>query len=333
MHNLLLTSLLLSLLTISCQCERSKLNKIPLELNIERFEQELFEINEDSLQQSLPHLQQKYGTFFDLYCSGIIGVGTPEDEDFLDNLKDFLMADIVQESYEMAQEMFEKTDALKKQLTLAFKRHKLHFPNDTIPRIITYVSGFNQSIMLAENIIGVGLDKYLGEDYENYLLLGFYKYMIRNMTPQKLMSDIISFWAKGMFPYQVKNDELIARMIWEGKIHYFTKQLLPNEADSTIFGFTKTQQTSCQSNEGFMWLYLVENKLLFTGHPFTIAKFTEERPFTQEFSREAPGKAANWLGYRLVSKYMEHNKKISLKELMHNQNYRQILDQSAYNPR
>ncbi|MGL5913424.1 MAG: hypothetical protein ACRCZB_04610 [Bacteroidales bacterium] len=333
MRHLFLTSILLTILIINCQCERAKLSKIPLKVSIERFEQELFECDEDSLVGQISLWQQKYGEFFDFYCSGIIGVGTPENEDFLDNLKGFLMADIVQESYQMSQEIFDELTSFDKQLTLAFKRYKLHFPNDTVPRIVSYVSGFNQSIMLTQDIIGVGLDKYLGADYENYPLLGFYKYMIRNMIPEKLATDIISSWAKGIFPYQVRADELISRMIWEGKILYFTKQLLPNEADTCIFGFSKEQLTSCRSNEGFMWLHLVEKKLLFTGHPFTIAKFTEERPFTQEFSREAPGKAANWLGYRLVKKYMEQNDKITLKDLMLSNNYRQILEESGYNPR
>jgi hypothetical protein len=186
--------------------------------------------------------------------------------------------------------------------------------------------------MLAEGLIGIGLDKYLGADYELYGQLGFYKYVSRNMYPTKILSDVMRLWAEGNYPLQHNQNELLSHMVWEGKLLYFAKQMLPSHPDTTIFGFSKEQLMSCESNEGYMWLHLIENKLLFSTHPFTIAKFTQERPFTQEFSREAPGRAANWLGYRIVQQYMKRNG-ATLAELMQNDNYRKILEDSGYNPR
>ncbi|MDR3367151.1 MAG: hypothetical protein LBO71_09340, partial [Prevotellaceae bacterium] len=290
--------------------------------------------NPDSLREQVPALQQKYGDFFTYFCKGIIEVGLPQEAEFFDNLASFLGDYVVRTSYDEAQRVFPTDEALNAKLTDAFKRYKLHFPDAQIPNIVTYISGFNQSTMLAENVIGVGLDKYLGADYELYPQLGFYRYLARNMYPSKIPADVMDALAEAMFPYAAEpQDELLGRMLWEGKRFYFAKQMLPAEQDTAIFGFSKKELKSCHDNEAYMWLYLIENKLLFSTHAFTIDKFTRPRPFTQEFSHEAPGRAANWLGYRIISLYMARNSDVTLPQLMLDANYRQILEKSGYNPK
>jgi len=332
MKKIFFAATLLLTFCVSCQCERANLRKINLSVEVQRFDRDLFALDLDSLREQLPALQQKYGEFFTLYCTGIIGIGSPQDTDFYEHLHDFLTDEVVIESYETAQEIFPNLKTLSLELTDAFKRYKLAFPNENVPRAAAFVSGFNQSIMLLEDVIGVGLDKYLGDTCELYSQLGFYRYLIRNMYPDKILSDVMHSWAEGKFPYQAAQHELLGRMMWEGKLLYFAKQMLPNQPDTSIFGFSKMQLTSCESNEGFMWLHLIENKLLFSSHPFTIAKFTEDAPFTQDFSREAPGRAANWIGYRIVQQYMKRSGS-TLAELMKNNDYRKMLEDSGYNPR
>jgi hypothetical protein len=327
------TSSLLLTLCAGCGGESSKLAKINLTVEVQRFDKELLTLNPDSLPLQIPALQQKYGDFFTYYCRGIIDVGTPQDSDFFGYLADFLADDVVRESYREAQRVFPDGKALNAKLTNAFKRYKLHFPDSKIPSVVAYVSGFNQPIMLAEGAIGVGLDRYLGADYKLYQQLGFYKYMARKMYPAKIPADVMDALAEALFPYAPKQDELLGRMAWEGKRLYFVKQMLPADPDTAIFGFTQKELDVCHSNEEYIWLYLIENKLLFSTNAFTINKFTEDRPFTQEFSREAPGRTANWVGYRIISQYMKRNPSVTLPQLMLNSDYRQILEKSGYNPR
>jgi hypothetical protein len=301
---------------------------------VQRFDQELQALNPDSLRQQAPALQQKYGDFFAYYCKGIIDIGLPQDSGFFDNLAAFLGDDIVREAYKESQRAFPDSKELNAKLTDAFKRYKLHFSDAKIPAVVAYVSGFNQSIMLAENVVGVGLDKYLGADCELYPQLGFYKYLTRNMYPAKIPADVMDALAEAMFPYVAEqHDELLGRMLWEGKRLYFARQMLPAEQDTVIFGFTKRELDLCHDNESYMWLHLIENKLLFSTHAFTIANLTGARPFTQEFSREAPGRAANWIGYRIVDRYMKRNAGVTLPQLMLDNSYRQILEKSGYNPK
>ena len=353
MKKLLFFTALLLTLYVGCQTDRAKLRRVNLSVEVQRFDRDLFALDLDSLREQVPALQQKYGEFFRLFCTGIIGIGEPTDEDFLgnrhdfltdealdanfegsffDNLYDFLTNEVVSESFEAAQEVFVDMKWLNSELTKAFKRYTLAFPGDSIPDVIAYVAGFNQSIMLADGLIGIGLDKYLGADYELYDYLGFFRYVSRNMYPTKIPSDVMRSWAAGKFPMQTAQNDLLSHIVWEGKLLYFTKQMLPAHPDTSIFGFTAEQLKLCENNERFMWLQLIERKLLFSTHQFTIARFTQERPFTQDFSQEAPGRAANWLGYRIVQQYMRRTN-ATLVELMNNNNYREILEKSGYNPR
>lgn len=327
----LIVILLGALLLVSCNTKRTKLAKINLEVELQRFDKDLFGINDSIYDEQIAFLENRYGNFFGLFCQDIIEVGDPEDKKFKNSLNKFLSDTIVQESYEKTQEVFADAEWLNDKLTNAFKHFRLYFPNDSIPKIYSYIAGFNQSIILAEGVIGIGLDKYLGSDYELYTHLGFYKYLSRNMFPEKIPSDVMSSFAVGICPD--RSVDLLGKMIWEGKLLYFTKQMLPNEADTVVFGLTQEQVKLCLNNEAFMWNTLVEQKLLFSRHPRIIREFTEDAPFTAKFSREAPGKAANWIGYRIVEQYMKRNRDITLPQLLENQDYQQILEKSKYNPK
>jgi len=71
---------------------------------------------------------------------------------------------------------------------------------------------------------------------------------------------------------------------------------------------------------------------LFKTDYMTINKLTKDAPFTSYFPRESPGRAANWIGWQIVRKYMERHKDITLSQLMKETRYQKILDGSAYDP-
>jgi len=82
-----------------------------------------------------------------------------------------------------------------------------------------------------------------------------------------------------------------------------------------------------------MWQYLIENNLLFSADSFTKKKLMGEAPFTSYFSKESPGRAAVWIGFRIVESYMRHNRNITLEELMSDKDTRAILEKARYSPK
>ncbi len=201
--------------------------------------------------------------------------------------------------------------------------------------IYSCITGFNNSIIIGDSIIGIGLDRYLGADCEYYPRLEIYKYLSARMTPDYIVSDVMYGWAASEWDFDMLKypaDNVLSEMIHDGKLKYFEKCMLPETSDEIIFGFTTDQMKFCRNNESQMWQYLVENDMLFKTDQFVIRKLTGEAPFTSYFTNESPGRAAVWLGFRIVESYMMKNPGINIEELMKNTDIQEILEKSKYNP-
>jgi hypothetical protein len=109
--------------------------------------------------------------------------------------------------------------------------------------------------------------------------------------------------------------------------------MLPETDDAVIFGFTPDQFKFCRNNEDQMWQYLIENKLLFNSEQLTLKKLTGEAPFTSYFTKESPGRAVVWIGFRIVESYMMKNHDVSLEELMKDTDFQKILEKARYSPK
>src|SRR5690606_28684937 len=110
-----------------------------------------------------------------------------------------------------------------------------------------YISGFNQSVVTAENVIGISLDKYLGRDFGYYRLLNSTpQYKIMNMYKEKIVSDVAYAWGITEFEHTNKSTTLLDNMVHYGKLMYFVDALLPEMDDSLKIGYTDLQMKWCR---------------------------------------------------------------------------------------
>ncbi len=310
---------------------------IDVTVTIRRFEKDLFTPPPDSVIAHVPQLQKEYGIFFKRFVR-LLNIGRPGTVMFNELLKVFLSDNLNREVYQKVLNVYPDLHGLEEALTGAFRHYLYYFPGRKVPEVYTYVSGFNASLLIDEGILGIGLDRYLGDDVPYYDQLGIPKYMQRKMVPEKIPSDCMYAWASVEFPFQpagkdtMLTENVINRMIYEGKLYYFVKAMLPREKDEVIIGFTPEQMKWCRDNEEQMWAYLIEQKLLFRTDYMTINKLTRDAPFTNYFPRESPGRAANWIGWQIVRNYMKMHREVTLEELMTTANYQKILNESEYNP-
>jgi len=308
------------------------LKSINIKVEIKRFDRALFAVNPDHIEESIPQLANEYGSFFNLFGEGIIHIGKVEDAEFASYLESFITDKMVTETYKKVQKVYPNLDNLNAEFTDAFKRYHYYFPNRSIPKVYSFISGFNQSTVLADGLLGIGLDRYLGSDYINYPRLGIPKYSINDMKPSKITSDCMRAWAIGEFPFNDSIDNLVNNIIYEGKLMYFTTKMLPEQPDSLIFGFSPEQMKWCEKNEKQMWTYLIENKMLFISDSFIMNKYINDAPFTSGFSQESPGRAVVWLGYRIVRSYLKSNKDMTFQRMMMLRDYQKIFNSSRYRP-
>ncbi|MDR0737642.1 MAG: hypothetical protein LBF39_01055 [Prevotellaceae bacterium] len=302
---------------------------VPVTITVQRFDLDLRAAAFDTTQ--IPALRRSYGMFVEYFSAGLIGIGTSGSPEYARLLGDFARSSIIEEACRKVEAVFPDENALNEALTWGFKHLLYYFPDMPAPRVYSYVSGFNEAVMLTDSVVGVGLDRFLGDTCALYDQLGFPKYQQRNMHPARIPVVCLQSWLGSEYlPEGNGEGNFLQQMMYEGKLLYVTRKCFPQAADTLIFGFTKNQLTWCGHNEAGMWEYLLENKLLYVDSQFTIQKFTGDAPFTSAFTPEAPGRAVNWLAYRIVEKYMKRNK-ASFSELM-KCDAQIILKEARYNP-
>jgi hypothetical protein len=308
------------------------LSNIHIQQKFLRFDEDLFNSDFERLSDSIPFFQKKYGEFFDLFSIKIIKIGNTSNPAYSDLLKGFVTDYNMHQVYTAIDKEYKNTDTLKLKINNIFRHYKYYFPKMPIPTIITFVSGFNQSIVTTDTILAIGLDKYLGTNCPFYEHLGTPKYARVFMNKSQIPLDCAKAWAITQFPLSDSGSNLLANIIYQGKVSYFAQMLMPVAEDSSIIGMTGNQIQWCKENEGHMWTFLVENKLLFQSDFMMINKFIGEGPFTKDFGRTSPARAVVWIGWHIVSDYMRNNKNITLNALMHENDFQKILRLSKYKP-
>lgn len=330
--------MLLLLALVACKQEK----ELPKEKNydglvniqIQRFEEDLFSISPYGLADSISYLQQKYPVFFPLFTRMMLEIGRPEDEWFMESLTSFITDFTNYRLSSRVKEVYPDLKAVEQSLSLGFSNYEGYLPGKKAPRIFTCISGFNQSLVTADSLLAISLDKYLGAEDEFYLLLDppIPQYMRRSMRPEKIASDALQAWISTEYPFDERQTTLLSNMIYQGRTLYCVKRFLPGISDSLLWGFTQEQIDFCLQHERDMWMHLAEQKKIYNSEPFMIKQYTEPSPFTKDFSQESPGRAAVWIGYRIVVSYMNSQDDVSIEQLMNEATYQNILNLSKYNP-
>jgi hypothetical protein len=333
MRNIIIVACFI-LIFFSCKPNRFKVDtsSIEVHLKINRLEQWLFEKDPVSFENNLVKITDGHTDFFSIYTNYVLNIGTPESEGFRENLNFFLTDTVITRVADTSLILFSNIEEIENQLTKGFKHYKYYFPENEIPEIYTCLTGFNQSVFITDNGIGIGLDKYLGSDCVFYTYLGIPQYKTNNMHPQKIVPDLFYSIFMSDYPFMDSLSNLLSNMVYQGKAIYFIKSMCPTLPDSIIMGYTANQINWCKAHEPTMWTYLVENKLLYDTERLTLQRYVGDAPFTATFSDESPGRAGIWLGYKIVLSFMNKNPEVSLNELIALNNAQEILNKSGYYP-
>ncbi|HEY3390854.1 MAG TPA: hypothetical protein VGK38_14850, partial [Prolixibacteraceae bacterium] len=260
------------------------------------------------------------------------GLGKSTDSLYASYLNTFLTDSMRVMSKLKIESAFSDLTNIQNKLQDGFRHYKYYFPDKTIPQVFTIISGFNQSVVMTNNAIGISLDNYLGAKCPFYSMLGLPEYKRDNMYSSKIPCDVLYNWAISEFSFDESNTNLLSNMIYQGKMLYFLDAMFPDEPDSLKIGYRSEKLGWCNKNEAGMWTYLVEHKLLFNTDRMNIVRFIGPAPFTSVFTNESPGRTGAWLGWQIVRKYMKKNPAISLPSLMSDTDYQKILNDSGYSP-
>ncbi len=335
---LLLSISVICILLFSTSCHRDiydvNVSGIKLNISVKRLEQDLFRISPGHITDSISYLRMKYDGFMK-YFGYVLNIGEPGDSAWNSGLVNFCTDKQNYEIYLATDAVFHSLQKTEDGITDAFRHYIYYFPDKKIPGVFTCITGFNNSIIIGDSVLAIGLDRYLGTESKFYPQLGLYKYQIARMKPENIVPDCMYAWASSEWnskDMHYVQDNVLADMIHEGKLLFFVKCMLPRVSDNLIFGFTREQLEFCKKNEGRMWMYFVENSLLFSKDQLTRKKLIGEAPFTSYFSTESPGRAAAWVGFRIVESYMSQHSEITLDRLMADPDIQSIFENAKYRP-
>ncbi|EON75528.1 GldB [Lunatimonas lonarensis] len=252
-------------------------------------------------------------------------------ESFIEEIVQLHQDPGMQELYQEVSIHFADFSEIEEAIENAFKGIRYYYPDFQPPMVYTYLSGFTNDIYLTRDMIVISLDYFLPSDHR-FQPVDLPQYIRRRYDRDHLVPTLITAISAWYNESDLKDNTLLAEMIFYGKSYHFTKQILPCTPDEFIIGYTHEDILACYANEEIIYAHFIENELFYETSPFEIRKYTGEAPFTDEISLDAPGRIGRWLGWNIVDDYRQNNA-VSLPELMANNNVVDIFRRSGYRPR
>ena len=298
----------------------------PVKVNVHRYEWALFSIDREDFEGGLAAIASEFGFFLtDRYA---------EPQNVM-QLLNFVNDPILQEAYTASQKKYHDIEWITKGIADGYRRYRYFYPNTETVELYTYVSGYNYEEpvhFFDNNTLLVGLDNYLGANFDAYKKVQIPQYISARMDSVFLLPDIFHFLIAQNFEWNESPETLIDYMISSGKTYYFLDVLLPSANKEDKIGYSKEQWNFCKENEGQIWRYFIENNLLFSSNHKSLRSFILEAPFTADFSQQSPGRIGQWTGWQIVTAYMRNHPEVTLQKLMSDCDYKNILQTSGYKP-
>jgi hypothetical protein len=323
-----LTIILVILFSCNTANERRKadIGDISIErIKISRYEKALFNIGKSNLKTGLKNLQPQFPMFLD---------GDLEDSLNFLKIRNYLEDTLIVSVYNDCQLLYPDLSALEEELTSAFRYCKYYYPNTKTPDVYTYVSGFDYEypVQFFDHHLLIAIDMYLGADYHRYRNLGLANYVLRRFSKEYIVRDCFFAIAHSQIDQRKTGTALLDLMLSEGKKIWLAGIMQPELPGNILFDYSKNQWQWAKQGEATVWAFLIENEMLYSGEMQAVQKFISDGPFTSYFGAESPPRLGTYIGWKIISSYMDRHPEITAEQLIKNYNAQEILNQSGYKP-
>jgi len=307
--------------------------KEELRLKFHRLDKDLFSQNKDiaGLQAWHANMLGSDTLFYRLYLQNILQI--LPDSQVVFSLYRFVGDRLWKELQAEVEKAYPNTHAQDSALNQAFGKIVGWFPGKRVPEVYYFNSGFNVGIWPDSNLVGIGLEWYLGKENKMVKSLppDFPQYQRDNMDRKYLPGDAVKGWLL-VNCYQPKvAGNLLEYMVYYGKVYYLTEAALAPIADSVLFSYSAKQMDWCYKQEEHIWKELVKNDLVYSTADKELRRFTTDGPFTPGLPQDGAPMAGIYLGWKMVAGYMAKNPDTKPADLMNKVSATEIL--KAYKPR
>ena len=296
------------------------------DLQFERYEDVLFNLDTADFQQELMRVQNDYRVFLG---------GDLNNPNAVKYLKDFATDPFCMNLYYKVKNAFPDLKEVEPMVEDVLARFHHYYPDIELPqKAYTCITGINYDeppIQVIDNHLVISLDWYLNSD-EVYDQIGMPKYFQVRTSPATIAKDV----ANRLYMYYLyewrKQGQIVGEMVFYGRLNYFIEALCPAMPDSILLGYSSSQWHWAVENEGQVWADIVGSRRLYDAGLDAYMMYFGDGPFTQAYSNEAPSRLGEFFGLNIVRSYASiHN--TPLQELMRRKDLQNIFQDSGYKPR
>lgn len=316
------------LILFNSSCDQANKISESDKIDFVRFDLDLLKFNLDSFETSDKLMKSRYGDLYSFYIEQIMGLGVQSDKRHVDYYQKFF-SEFHKGEYRAMMDtcerlLFAKIPEMERKVSKAYVNYNANFKTKRKPKIFSFFISPNArntsaAFSYGHDTIGINWFNYLGKDFTLYpAIYQGYDYMITWQNSEYLVRNIMlveyNLWMES-HPIKEKSDQLILRMIEEGKKYYFLDRLCENMSDGVKIGYTEEQEKWCRENELEIWAYFTSNKLLYSIDQEQQRRYLLEGPSTPGMPAESPGMVGSWLGWQIVKTFASKSGK-SLAEVL-----------------
>lgn len=328
----ILTFFSLCLVLASCQEQepayksRLDIKAEPYDLEFDRYENVLFNLDTTDFQQELMKIQDRYRVFL----SG--DLNNPEAVRYL---KDFATDPFSVNLYQKVKASFPDLKEVEPVVEEVFAHFHYYYPDIELPKkaftCITGVHPDEPPVQIINDQLVISLDWYLNDE-ETYDQIGMPRYMSLRRKVPTLAKEV----AEQLYMYYLyewrKQGQIVGEMVFFGRRNFFVEAMCPEIPDSVLLGYSSDQWHWALENEGQMWADIVGNKRLYDAGLDAYMMYFGDGPFTQAYSNDAPSRLGEFFGLNIVRSYASNND-FDLVKLMSRKDLQNIFQDSGYKPK
>jgi hypothetical protein len=330
--NRILTILAICLMMASCQknepAYKAKLdiNPEPYDLEFDRYEEVLFNLDTDDFQAELMNVQDRYRVFLG---------GDLNNPDAVQYLKDFATDPFSITLYEKVKVVFSDLKQIEPVVEDVFAHFHHYYPEIELPKkAFTCITGIHPDeppVQIIDDQLVISLDWYL-DDEELYDQIGMPRYMSLRRNVSTMAKEV----AEQLYMYYLyewrKQGQIVGEMVFYGRRDFFVEAMCPELPDSVLLGYSSKQWQWAVENEGQVWADIVGNRRLYDASLDAYMMFFGDGPFTQAYSNDAPSRLGEFFGLNISRSYFSNNE-VSLQELMQRKDLQNVFQDSGYKPK
>lgn len=158
--------------------------------------------------------------------------------------------------------------------------------------------GYPQSIARVDTVVLIALNHYLGSDFDGYSHLQAYQRLSK--TPEMLPYNLAEAIIATQYPFERHDQTVLSRMLYEGALVDAVMRVVPKARLHMALGCTEPQLAWMEDHEKEMWSDMALRRMVYDSSPVTIDRLFQLAPSSPLLNGEAPGRAARYIGYKIV---------------------------------